>query len=409
MTGRGGLCYTPIMDNVEEILTRGVANIIPGKEELKKKLESGDKLNIYLGIDPTAPRIHLGHAVPLRKLQLLAELGHNVTLLIGDFTALVGDTSDKESERPILTEEEIQNNLQTYKTQAEKVLNFSKIQIKHNSEWLSTLTYKDVLRLKQHFSLNDFITRELIKKRLDQGKRIRFDETEYPVMQGYDSYYLDTDIQLGATDQTFNMQAGRTLQKALRNKESFVIANTYLDGTDGRKMSKSWGNAIWLDDTANDMYAKVMAIKDDLIIQYFTLATNVPLDEVKKIEEALKNGDHPMPIKKQLAQAIVSELYSKEDADKAAHAFESLVQKDELPEDIPTVELATADKTLADVLVETQLASSKNEAKRLIEQGGVKVGESVIKDALHSFSELHKESETLIQVGKRRFLKIKTV
>lgn len=317
------------MDKVEEILTRGVANIIPGKDELKNKLKSGDKLNIYLGIDPTAPHIHLGHAVPLRKLQLLAEMGHNVTLLIGDFTALVGDTSDKESERPILTEEEIQQNLQTYKSQAEKILDFSKIQIRHNSEWLSSLTYKDVLKLKRHFSLNDFITRELIKKRLDQGKRIRFDETEYPVMQGYDSYYLDTDIQLGATDQTFNMQAGRTLQKALRNKESYIIANGYLDGTDGRKMSKSWGNAIWLDDSSTDMYAKVMAIKDDLIIQYFTLATSISSEDIQKIDEELKNGGHPMQIKKKLAHQIVSELYSEEEATKAAQAFENVVQKDE--------------------------------------------------------------------------------
>ncbi|MFI5205563.1 MAG: tyrosine--tRNA ligase, partial [Candidatus Paceibacterales bacterium] len=262
------------MDKIDELLTRGVANVIPGKEELKKALESGKKLNIYLGIDPTATKIHLGHAVSLRLLQKLADLSHNVTLLIGDFTALVGDTSDKNAERPILTEAEIHNNFRTYKKQAEKILDFSKIKIVHNSDWLKKLTYVELIKLKQQFSLNDFIGRELIRKRLDDGKRVRLDETEYPVMQGYDSYFLDTDLQIGATDQTFNMQAGRTLQKKLRNKESYILATEFLMGTDGQKMSKTSGNAIWLEDTPSDIYGKIMSLADDLIMQYFELATN---------------------------------------------------------------------------------------------------------------------------------------
>src|SRR3989344_821738 len=298
------------MDKIEELLTRGVANIIPNKEELEKVLASGKKLNVYLGIDPTSTKIHLGHAVVLKKLNEFAKLGHNVTFLIGDFTALVGDTSDKESGRPILTPEEVGENFKTYKKQAEKILDFSKVKIRNNSDWLSKLTYADVFKLKRQFSLNDFISRELIKKRLGEGKNIRFDETEYPVMQGYDSYFLDTDLQIGGTDQTFNMQAGRTLQKNWRNKESFIIATEFLMGTDGRKMSKSWGNAIWLDDNPNDMYAKVMAIQDSSINQYFILGTNT---NIKKIEK-FQTGRNPMQVKKELAKIIVAELHSEKEA-----------------------------------------------------------------------------------------------
>ena len=273
------------MDQIDDILARGVANIIPGKTELLKVLSSDKKLNVYLGIDPTATKIHVGHAVPLRKLQALADLGHHITFLIGDFTALIGDTSDKDSERPILTKEEIEANFQTYKRQAEKVLDFSKVTVRHNSEWLAKLTFEDIVKLSQHFSVGDFTSRELIRRRLDEGKHVRLDEMLYPVMQGYDSYFMDTDLQLGGTDQTFNMQAGRTLQKNLRNKESFVMSNIFLEGTDGEKMSKTGGNAIWLEDTPEDMYAKVMAIHDDFIINYFTLATDTPLREIEEIKK----------------------------------------------------------------------------------------------------------------------------
>src|SRR5580704_6823927 len=245
------------MDTIEELLTRGVANIVPGKKELEDKLKSGEKLNIYLGIDPTSTNIHLGHAVALRKLQAFSELGHHVTFLISDFTALIGDTSDKDTERPVLTSEEIQQNFQTYRNQAEKIIDFSKIRVVYNSEWLRKLSFEDIIKLTQHFSVGDFVGRELIRKRLSENKRVGLHEFLYPVMQGYDSYFMDTDIQIGGTDQTFNMQAGRALQKDIRKKQSFIMTNVILEGTDGRKMSKSWGNAIWLDDTAEDMYAKV--------------------------------------------------------------------------------------------------------------------------------------------------------
>ena len=319
------------MDQIEELLTRGVENIIPGKEKLRELLASGKKLNIFLGIDPTATNIHIGHAVPLRKLNAFAQLGHHVTFLIGDFTALIGDTSDKDTERPVLTSEQIQANFETYKKQAEKVLDFSKIRVVYNSEWLKPLQFADIVKLCQHFSTGEFVSRELIKKRLTDGKKVGLHELLYPVMQGYDSYFMDTDIQLGGTDQTFNMQAGRVLQKDLRAKESFIIANGFLEGTDGRKMSKSWGNGIWLTDEPNEMFGKVMSLKDSLIISYFTLATNISMNEIEEIKKQLLS-ENPMEIKKRLAHQLVTELHSKEFADSAQHEFETRFQKGDLGE-----------------------------------------------------------------------------
>ncbi len=390
------------MTDLDELLTRGVANIIPGIDELKKLLESGKKLNVYLGIDPTSTHIHLGHAVPLRKLQKLAELGHNVTFLIGDFTALVGDTSDKDSERPILTPEEIGKNFQTYKKQAEKLVDFSKINVRNNSEWLSKLGYKEILQLTQKFSLNDFISRELIRKRLDEGKRVRLDETNYPLMQGYDSYFMDTDIQVGGTDQTFNMQAGRTLQKDLRHKESFILATTFLEGTDGRKMSKTWGNAIWLDDTPTDMYAKTMAINDDLIRQYLILATNLPMNEVEKFAEELKGGENPINLKKKLAHQIVKELHDEKSADEAAENFQKTVQNKELPSVVPTF-TPKSGTSIAGTISEWG-NMSVSEVKRLTNQGGIEINGKTIDN-----NQLNQPAVpgAIIKVGKRTPFKVK--
>jgi len=369
------------MDTIEELLTRGVENIIPDKEKLRTLLGSGKKLNIFLGIDPTATNIHVGHAVPLRKLNAFSQLGHHVTFLIGDFTALIGDTSDKDTERPVLTTEQIQANFETYKKQAEKVLDFSKITVVHNSEWLKKLSFTDIVKLTQHFSTGDFVGRELIKKRLNDGKKVGLHELLYPVMQGYDSYFMDTDIQLGGTDQTFNMQAGRVLQKDLRHKESFIIANGFLEGTDGRKMSKSWGNAIWLTDEANDMFGKIMSLRDELIIQYFTLATNATMNDVATVQKRLAANENPMILKKELAHRLVSELHSKGAAEEAQADFETRFQKGRVSEsELPIVSLNSlkTDSSIADALVAFGLASSKSEAKRLLGQKAVKINGQVV-------------------------------
>lgn len=398
------VCYTQLMDKIEEVLTRGVANIIPGKEALEEKLRSDKTLNIYLGIDPTATHIHLGHAVALRKIQAFAELGHHVTFLIGDFTALIGDTSDKEGERPVLSKDEIQENFQTYKNQAEKILDFSKVEVKYNSEWLSDLSFEEIIRLTQHFSVGDFVGRELIRRRLDENKRVGLHELLYPVMQGYDSYMMDTDIQIGGTDQTFNMQAGRTLQKDLRDKETFVLATGFLTGTDGRKMSKTWNNAIWLDDTASDIFAKTMAINDDLIVEYFTLATNVPMEEVRRIEEEIKNNTHPLDVKKRLAQQIVSELFDNQIADKAAEEFQHTVQEKNLPSEMETRTLPEKkERSIEDILVDLGIVESKSEGKRLVEQGGVSINDRRVTDPNELIS---LQNDDHIKVGKRRIVKI---
>lgn len=384
------------MDKIDEFLTRSIANIIPGKSELEKTLRSGQKIRVYFGIDPTSVHIHLGHAVPLRKLQQLVDLGHEVIFLIGDFTALIGDTSDKDAERPVLTYDQIQANFQTYKSQAAKVLDFSKVTVRHNSEWLKDLRFEDILRLARHFSLNDFISRELIKKRLTEGRSVSLPEVLYPVMQGYDMYYLDADMQVGGTDQTFNMQAGRSLQKAMRSKDCFVLTTPFLEGTDGRKMSKSWGNAIWLDDPPEEIYGKVMSLKDELIRQYLMLATNLAVSEIDRL---LSTITHPMDLKKKLAWQIVSELYDQTQANAAQAAFESTFQKGQVPTEIPEFKVSSAN--ILDILVETHLTESKSAARRLVEQGGVYFNENKIENW-----EIKIDASGILKVGSRKFVKL---
>jgi len=386
--------------------TRGVANIIPGKSELEKLLHSGKKLNIYCGFDVTAPHLHVGNAVPLRKLQQFVELGHHVTFLIGDFTTLIGDTSDKETERPVITEEQIEENWQNFASQAGKILDLSKISVRRNSEWLDKLTPRELIKTIRRFSLNDFISRELIKKRLSSGGSVNLAEAIYPVLQGYDSYFLDTDIQVGATDQTFNMQAGRTMLKQLKSKDSFVMSFNFLTGTDGRKMSKSWGNAIWLDDSPTDVFGKVMSVKDELIEEYFTLATNLPLDQIP-------HGGHPMELKKKLAWQITSELHSSKDADSAQKYFENTFENKQTPDDAILVSLDKVKLTihpqdiplsptsLASIAINAGTVSSNSEFKRLVNQGAVEVGESKITDPQEEA-----QPGTVLKIGKRRFIKI---
>lgn len=392
-------------EKIGSLLTRGVENIIPGRVEIEKLLNSGKVLNVYLGIDPTATKIHLGHAFPLRKLQILADLGHHVIFLIGDFTATVGDTSDKETERPILTREQIEENFQTYKRQAKKFLDFSKIEVHFNSEWLGKLDFAGVLKLTKHFSLNDFISRELIKKRLSEGKSVSLPEVLYPIMQGYDSMVMDTDIQLGGTDQTFNMQAGRTLIHDLKDKESFIIANGFLPGTDGRKMSKTWGNAIWLEDSPEEVFGKVMSLRDDMIITYFVMGTNADQDVIEDAKKRLDSKENPMELKRELARIIVKELCGKEEVTVAEEYFQKTVVEKTVDENAPEVKweretINTED--LIKMIVEVGLATSNGEVKRLIEQGGVYLDEVRVEKNGGEIS----VGKGVVRVGKRKYIKI---
>jgi len=394
---------------IESFLTRGVENIIPNRNELEKVLNSDKKLNVYLGIDPTATRIHLGHAFPLRKLQILADLGHKVTFLIGDFTTKVGDTSDKETERPVLTDEQITENFQTYKRQAAKLLDFSKIQVHHNSEWLSKLNFGEVLKLTQNFSLNDFISRELIKKRLTEGKRVSLPEVLYPIMQGYDSYIMDTDIQLGGTDQTFNMQAGRTLQKNIKDKESFIVANGFLPGTDGRKMSKTWDNAIWLEDVPEEIYGKVMSIADNVILTYYLMGTNSEQNIIDGARTRLEKGENPMNLKKELAKIIVTELHGEEQAKPSEEYFEKTVVEKIAGEDTPIIKvdfpvsILGPEASLASYALANGLVTSNTEFKTLLKEGAIYLNEKRIVGEVEL--ELN-QGENVVRIGKRKYLKL---
>lgn len=394
---------------IESFLTRGVENIIPGRPEMEKLLYSGKKLNVYLGIDPTATRIHLGHAFPLRKLQILADLGHNVTFLIGDFTAKVGDTSDKESERPILTDEQIEENFQTYKRQAAILLDFEKVNVHHNSEWLSKLNFADVLKLTQNFSLNDFISRELIKKRLTEGKRVSLPEMLYPIMQGYDSFIMDTDIQLGGTDQTFNMQAGRTLIKNMKDKESFVVANGFLPGTDGRKMSKSWGNAIWMEDSAEEIYGKIMSIADDVILTYYLMGTNIGQAVIDEAKTRLEGGENPMNLKKELANIIVKELRGEDAVKVAEEHFRKTVVEKVAGEDTPVIKVEFAvpvlgaEASLAAYALANGLVTSNTEFKTLLKEGAIYLNEERVQ--MDQDLKLN-PGENVVRIGKRKYLKL---
>jgi tyrosyl-tRNA synthetase len=389
--------------NIEDLLIRGVANTIPGRQELEKVLSSGKKLKLYCGFDCTAPRLHLGHAVPFRKLQAFAEAGHEVIFLIADFTTLIGDTSQRDTERPVLTREEVEANFKTYKRQAAKILDFSKVKVRYNSKWLSKLNFLEIIRLCQHFSAGGFYSREFIQRRLKSGKRVGLHELLYSVAQGYDHYHFDADLQIGATDQTFNMQAGRTLQKDLRGKESFVMTLEILEGTDGRKMSKTWDNAIWLEDPPEEVFGKIMSLRDELISQYFLLATTVPLGEVNRIKKRLKSGENPMEIKKQLAWEVTKELQSVKAADKARENFEKVVQMGSVPEKIPELKVEKGACNLVEFLVEYDLSTSKSAARRLIEQGGLKINQQAVADWQKAVK--FKDGD-VVQVGKRRFVKI---
>lgn len=390
----------PNMDpKINEVLTRGVANIIPDRESLEKLLKSGKTLNVYMGIDPTSTRIHIGHAVMLRKLNTLSELGHNVTFLIGDFTALIGDTSDKESERPAITSEQIKQNFSTYQKLASKVLDFSKIKVVHNSEWLSKLTFEKIVELTQHFSAGDFFNRELIKKRLNEGKRVGLHEVLYPVMQGYDSYFLDADIQLGGTDQTFNMQAGRILQKDYKNKESYVVTGEFLEGTDGRKMSKTWNNAIWLDDEPNEIYGKVMSLRDELITDYFTLATNASDEDISKVKARLESGENPMNIKKELAKTLVTLLHDQQAGIMAEKYFEETFQNNKIPDEINEFEYQG--ESLLDVLKNSGIVASNSDAKRLL------IGKAIELNGLNVDEQnVPLKQGDVLKIGKRKFVKL---
>lgn len=383
---------------IDELLSRGVEEIID-KELLRKKLQSGKQLRIKLGIDPTSPNIHIGRAVPLLKLRDFQQLGHKIVLIIGDFTGVIGDTSDKESERPMLTPEAVKQNLTNYIEQARKVINIDDCEVHYNSEWLGKLTYHEIGRQADVFSLNEFISRENIKKRLDAGKRISLRELLYPLMQGYDSVAISADVEIGGTDQRFNLLAGRELQRNYKQFPQDIITNPLIEGLDGRKMSSSWGNVINLFDSANDMYGKVMSVSDDLIIKYFTLTTRLDLDLISSYKKEIEAGANPRDYKMKLAWEITKFYHSETEAAAAQEYFINTFSKKEIPDDIADLKPSAYD--ILTILIEAGFASTKSEAKRVIDQKGVKIGEKIIEDIKEEIT-----PGSIVQKGKRFFVKI---
>lgn len=385
--------------NLETVLTRGVDEIID-RENLAKKLQSGKVLRIKLGIDPTSPNIHLGRSIPLLKLKDFQDLGHQIVLIIGNFTGLIGDTSDKDSERPMLTEEQIKNNLQNYIEQAAKIIDIDKAETYYNGEWLGELKYLDIGLQANEFSINEFISRDNIKRRLDAGKRVSLREVLYPLMQGYDSVKVKADVEIGGTDQRFNLLAGRDLQRLYGQEPQDILTNPLIEGLDGRKMSSSFGNTVNLFDAPNDMFGKVMSLKDEFIIKYFTLLTRVDLAEIGIYEKDLASGANPRDIKLKLAHELVRMYHGAELADAAQEYFIKTISHKEIPDEV--VEFKPSDYNLVAVLAESGLVSSKSDARRNIDQGGIKVNGEVIKDLNYQVS-----PGEILQRGKFKFLKIK--
>lgn len=388
------------MDKIDELLTRGVDKIYPSREELEKVLRSGKKLKLYQGFDPTSTQLHIGHMVGFRKHRQWQDLGHEVIFLIGDGTGQAGDPSGKgKSREKFLTREELRGNASDYIQQVAKIVRFdgpNPIKILYNGDWLNKLTLTDILGIAQHFTVQQMIERDMYQERLKNNESINLREFLYPLLQAYDSVAMDVNLEIGGTDQTFNMLAGRTLMKAKANKNKFVMTLPLLVDSNGVKIGKSEGNVIGLTDPANELFGKIMSLGDDAIISLFTLLTDVPLPEITNFDLA----HNPMDLKKRAAWLIISQLHSAKAAHEAQTHFESTFQKKQIPEEIETLQINVGN--VVDILVESRLSKSRSEAKRLIDQGGITInGERV--DSVDFIP----TGVFTIQVGPRKFVKVK--
>ena len=376
-------------------------------EELKQRLEEAQKenrpLRVYCGFDPRTANLHLGHTVPMRKLRQFQELGHDVTFVVGNYTSLIGDPSDKDVLRPRLTTEEVEHNARTYAEQAFRILDQTRTQIRYNSEWLSKLTFAELIELASNFTLQQFLTRENFKKRWENGDAVYLHETFYSIMQGYDAYMLKADVQVGGTDQLFNIiTAARKLMLYLGEKPNIGIIMGILPGTDGVvKMSKSLGNDIPINTDAEDMYGKVMSIPDSAMPSFFRMVTRWLPTEIDAIEADLNSGSvHPRDVKMKLAREIASNFYNDQAAIEAEEAFVKQFQKKEVPDEMPDFVLSVG-QTILDILTEAKLVKSRSEGRRLITQNGVRLDGTVLEDPT-----LEITVEGVLQVGKRHFVRL---
>mgnify|MGYP001026864600 CR=1 FL=1 len=398
------------IDEQIRIIMKGVDDLIDEKELREKLIKSekeGKPMIVKLGLDPSAPDIHLGHTVVLRKMKQLQDLGHQIVIIIGDFTGKIGDPTGKSKARKALTTEQVLANAKTYEEQIFKVLDKEKTIVRFNSEWLAKLNFEDVIKLAATITVARMLEREDFKNRYEGQMPISVHEFFYPLMQAYDSIALEADIELGGTDQRFNLLMGRSLQREFGMESQIVIMMPLIEGLDGKeKMSKSLGNYIGIDEEAGIMYQKSMEIPDELIIKYYNLVTDVHPDEVNKIESQLKDGSvNPRDIKMNLAREIVTLYHGEESAKEAEERFKSVFQKGQIPEDIQTIQVKEEGFDLIEVLVANEIVKSKSEVRRLASQGGVKVNSEKVED----LSDIVKESELVVQIGKKKFVKIELV
>ena len=394
-------------EKIDEALSRGVENVFPNVEFVKSLLKKGKQFTIYMGIDPTGPNIHIGHVIPIRKLAQFQKLGHRIIFLIGDFTATIGDPTDKTAARKQLTHAEVLDNCKKYKEQAGHFIDFTganKAEIRFNSKWLAKLSFEDVVKLASHTTVDQMLKRDMFEKRMSEGKPVYLHEFLYPLMQGYDSVAMDVDGEIGGNDQTFNMLAGRDLAKSMSGKDKFVVTTKLLVDQDGKKMGKTEGNMVSLDQTPSDMFGKVMSWPDELIPTGFELLTDVSMDEVKTLGRGLREGSNARDAKASLAEEIVASIYGKGKAGEAREQFFSTFKEGAIPEDATKATIKKGDK-LVDVLLREKIVSSKGDFRRLIEGKAISyVGGESISDADYKI-----EHPGTIRVGKKRFITISVV
>lgn len=387
---------------IDEILERGVEDVLV-KENMKNRLMSGKQLKVKLGFDPTGSKIHIGRAIVLRKLREFQKLGHQIIFIVGDFTAQVGDPSDKLEKRPMLKKEAIKENLKTYRKQVGKIIDLKKAKFYYNSAWLKKLGFQEISELAESFSVQQMSARRNFKDRFEKGEEVSLREFLYPLMQGYDSVSVKADIEIGGFDQLFNLKAGRIIQKHYGHEEQDILTCQMLEGTDGRKMSTSWGNIVTIVDEPKDMFGKLMAVNDTLITKYFKLCTDTTLSEIQEMENELKNNlINPRDLKMKLAYEIVKIYHGEKKAKEAEENFIKTFQKKEIPDEMEEINCESGE-LISDVLVKNKTLASKGEWRRLVEGGGVHdlIKKENIKDPNMKASE-----GITLKIGKKRFVKI---
>jgi tyrosyl-tRNA synthetase len=391
------------------VIRRGAVEIIPEEEllaKLRRSVKTGQPLHIKLGLDPSAPDIHIGHTVPLQKMRQFQDLGHKITIIIGDYTGTIGDPTGKSETRKQLTIEQVRENAQTYVEQLYKVLDKEKTHIRYNSEWLEPLNFGDVITLASKTTVARMLERDDFEKRYNSQQPISLHEFFYPLMQGYDSVALECDLELGGTDQKFNLLMGRMLQKEYGKEQQCILTLPLLEGLDGvQKMSKSLGNYIGINEEPNEQYGKSMSIPDELMVKYFELATDVSLEELAEIGKGLEDGTvHPRDLKMRLGREIVRMYHGEQAAQEAEEYFKTVFQKRALPDDMPEVTLAKETVWIVKLLVDLNMAASNGEARRLVQGGAVKINEEKVESV---DAQIELEHDMVVQAGKRKFARVK--